>query len=70
MPFRNLDPRDAERLGRITLTIHPVDGVATATGPRASVYSGDVSAALAEGGTPVPRMRVIEGKDAREVMFQ
>jgi pilus assembly protein CpaB len=60
----------AERLGRITLTIHPVDGVATATGPRASVYSGDVSAALAEGGTPVPRMRVIEGKDAREVMFQ
>ena len=61
----------AERLGKITLAIRAVDGVAEATGRRSSVYGGDVSPALAEGTTPSgPRMRVIEGKDARDVTFQ
>ena len=40
----------AERLGTITLAIRAADGIAEATGHRASVYGGDVSAALAEGG--------------------
>lgn len=61
----------AERLGKITLAIRAVDGVAEATGRRGSVYAGDISPALAESATPgTPRMRVIEGKDAREVTFQ
>jgi pilus assembly protein CpaB len=61
----------AERLGKITLAIRAVDGVAEATGRRGSVYGGDVSSALADSGTQAaPRMRVIEGKDAREVSFQ
>ena len=62
----------AERLGKITLAIRAVERVAEATGHRSSVYGGDVSAALAEGGgtSGAPRMRVIEGKDAREVTFQ
>jgi pilus assembly protein CpaB len=61
----------AERLGKITLAIRAVDGVAEATGHRTSVYGGDVSAALADGGiSGALRMRVIEGKDAREVSFQ
>jgi len=59
----------AERLGKITLAIRAMDGVAEATGHRASVYGGDVSPALGDG-TISPRMRVIEGKDAREVTFQ
>ena len=55
----------AERLGKITLAIRAVDGVAEATGPRSSVYGGDVSPALADGATPgAPSMRVIEGKDS------
>ena len=55
----------AERLGKITLAIRAVDGVAEATGRRSSVYGGDVSPALADGTTPgAPRMRVIEGKDS------
>jgi pilus assembly protein CpaB len=61
----------AERLGKVTLAIRAVDGVMEATGRRASVYGGDVSPALADGTTSgSPRMRVIEGKDAREVTFQ
>ena len=61
----------AERLGKITLAIRAVDGVAEATGRGGSVYGGDISPALAEGATPgAPRMRVIEGKDAHEVMFR
>jgi pilus assembly protein CpaB len=59
----------ADRLGKITLAIRAVDGVAELASHR--VYGGDVSPALAEGATPLsPRMRVIEGKDAREVTFQ
>jgi pilus assembly protein CpaB len=59
----------AERLGKLTLAIRAVDTMADATGHR--VYGGEVSSALADG-TPAsgPRMRVIEGKNAREVTFQ
>jgi pilus assembly protein CpaB len=61
----------AERLGKITLAIRAVDAVPEATGRRASVYGGDVSPALADGTVPSgPRMRIIEGKDAREVSFK
>jgi pilus assembly protein CpaB len=61
----------AERLGKITLAIRAVDGVAEATGRRASVYAGDVSPALAGDPAPSsPRMRVIQGKDTHEVTFQ
>ena len=61
----------AERLGRLTLAIRAADGIAEATGPRSSVYGGDVSPALADGITPgVAKMKVIEGKDRREVTFQ
>ena len=61
----------ADRLGKITLAIRAADGVMDATGRRALVYGGDVSPALADGGASgAPRMRVIEGKDAREVTFQ
>jgi pilus assembly protein CpaB len=61
----------AERLGKIALAIRAVDGVPEATGPRASVYGGDISRALADGTAPgSPQMRVIEGKDARTVTFQ
>jgi pilus assembly protein CpaB len=61
----------AERLGKVTLAIRAVEGVAEVIDRRASVYGGDVSAALADGGTSgAPRMRVIEGKDAHEVTFQ
>lgn len=70
-------PQQAERaalaghLGKITLAIRAVDGVPEATGRRVSVYGSDVSPALADGDTPgFPRMRVIEGKDARNVTFQ
>jgi pilus assembly protein CpaB len=61
----------AERLGMVTLAIRAADGVAEATDPRASIYGGDVSAALADGGTGAPiHMRVIEGKGVQEVTFQ
>ena len=61
----------AERLGKVTLAIRAADGVAEAISPRGSVYGGDVSPALADGGTSAaPRMRVVEGKDAREVTFR
>jgi pilus assembly protein CpaB len=59
----------AERMGKVTLTIRAVEGVADASGPRVLVYGGDVSAALVGGGTSALRMRVIEGKDTREVKF-
>ncbi len=59
----------ADRLGRITLAIRAVDGVTNVNGR--GVYSGDVSPALAEGGPQnSSRMRVIEGKDARDVTFE
>jgi pilus assembly protein CpaB len=61
----------AERLGKVTLAIRAMDGVAEAPGGRSSVYGGDVSRALADGTIPgALRMRVIEGKDAREVSFR
>jgi pilus assembly protein CpaB len=61
----------AERLGKVTLAIRAVDGVMDLTGQRSSVYGGDVSPALADGGTPNgPRMKVIEGHDTREVTFR
>jgi pilus assembly protein CpaB len=60
----------AERLGKVTLAIRAMDGVAEAPGGRSSVYGGDVSRALADRTIPgALRMRVIEGKDAREVSF-
>jgi pilus assembly protein CpaB len=59
----------ADRLGKITLAIRAADGVTNVTGR--AVYSGDVSPALADGGPQsVPRMHVIEGKDARDVTFE
>lgn len=61
----------ADRLGRLTLAIRAADGIAEATGPRSSVYGSDVSPALAEGTTPsASKMKVIEGKDTRDVTFQ
>jgi pilus assembly protein CpaB len=61
----------AERLGKITLAIRAMDGVTDTAGHLGSVYGEDVSPALAAGGTPdIPRMRVIEGKEARDVTFQ
>jgi pilus assembly protein CpaB len=60
----------AERMGNVTLAIRAVDGVADTPDPRALVYGGDVSAALADSGTSgALHMRVIEGKDAHEVTF-
>jgi pilus assembly protein CpaB len=59
----------AERLGTVTLAIRAADGEAEVTGRRTSVYAGDVSAALTDGGMPT-RMRMIEGKDVHEVTFQ
>ena len=60
----------ADRLGKITLAIRATDAVAEATDRRGSVYGGDISPALADGSAPnSPRMRIIEGKDAREVRF-
>jgi pilus assembly protein CpaB len=59
----------ADRLGRITLAIRAVDGVTNVYGR--GVYSGDVSPALADGAPQsTSRMRVIEGKDARDVTFE
>jgi len=58
----------ADRLGKITLAIRAMDGV-TDNATR-SVYSGDVSPALADGSPQSVRMRVIEGKDARDVTFE
>jgi pilus assembly protein CpaB len=62
----------AERLGKVTLAIRAMDGVAEATAHRGSVYGGDISPALADGTSapPAPRMRVIQGKDTHEVTFQ
>jgi pilus assembly protein CpaB len=57
----------AERLGKITLAIRALNGIAGARGHRPAVYGGDVSAAL---GDSPPHMRVVEGKDDREVTFQ
>ncbi len=58
----------ADRLGKITLAIRAMDGVAEVTG--GGVYSGDVSPALADGAPQSVRMRVIDGKDARDVTFE
>jgi pilus assembly protein CpaB len=60
----------ADRLGKITLAIRATDAVEEATDRRGSVYGGDISPALADGSAAnSPRMRIIEGKDAREVRF-
>ena len=60
----------ADRLGKVTLAIRAADGGINATGHRGLVYGGDVSAALTDGGAAAPlRMRLIEGKDARDVTF-
>jgi pilus assembly protein CpaB len=61
----------AQRLGTITLCIRAVDSAAGAIGNRTSVYGGDISPALADDVVPTPtaHMRIIEGKDAREVKF-
>jgi pilus assembly protein CpaB len=57
----------AERLGRITLAIRAAEWPDDASaGPSASVFASDVSPALTDGGA---RMRVIDGKDIREVTF-
>jgi pilus assembly protein CpaB len=58
----------ADRLGKITLAIRAVDGVSEVAAH--SVYSGDVSPALADGTPQSVRIRVIEGKDARDVTFE
>lgn len=62
----------AERLGKLSLAIRAMDGVAAEeTGRRGSVYGSDVSPALADGTIPgAPHMRVIQGKDTNEVTFQ
>jgi pilus assembly protein CpaB len=59
----------AERLGKVTLVMRAVDGVVEAIGDRASIYGGDVSPALADGGTTV-HMRVILGKETQDVTFK
>jgi pilus assembly protein CpaB len=59
----------ADRLGKVTLAMRAVDGVEEATGNRASIYGGDVSPALADGGTTA-HMRVILGKDTQDVTFK
>ncbi|HEY7578792.1 MAG TPA: Flp pilus assembly protein CpaB [Acetobacteraceae bacterium] len=58
----------ADRLGKITLAIRAVD--ATTDVAAHGIYSGDVSPALADGAPQSSRMRVIEGKDARDVTFE
>jgi len=61
----------ADRLGKVTLAIRAMDGLTDVTGHPGSVYGGDVSPALADDRAPgTSRMRVIEGKEAREVTFQ
>jgi pilus assembly protein CpaB len=61
----------AERLGKITLAIHAADGAPETAGRPTPIYGGDVSPALAEGVKPsLPSVRVIEGKETREVKFQ
>lgn len=61
----------AERLGKITLAIRSADATMDAVSSRASVYSGDVSPALVGAGTvATSHMRVIEGQNARDVLFQ
>ena len=60
----------ADRLGKITLAIRAVDGVAEQLGAGLGLWRRRLPG-LAEGTTPSgPRMRVIEGKDARDVTFQ
>nr|WP_294543074.1 Flp pilus assembly protein CpaB [uncultured Rhodopila sp.] len=74
----------AERLGKVSLAIRSVEpqaaasangeppqAAASANGEPPSVYGGDVSAALADGGIAgPPRMRVIQGSDSHDVTFQ
>lgn len=70
-------PRQSERvalaahIGKITLAVRAAEGAVDAGDHRHSVYGSDISSALADQGPPnPPHMRVIEGKDAREVTFQ
>jgi pilus assembly protein CpaB len=58
----------ADRLGKVTLAIRAVD--TTTDIAEHGVYSGDVSPALADGAPQSARMRVIEGKDTRDVTFE
>jgi pilus assembly protein CpaB len=58
----------ADRLGKITLAIRAVDAVTEVA--QRSVYSGDVSPALADGAPQSVHIRVIEGRDARDVTFE
>lgn len=59
----------ADRLGKIMLAIRAMDGTTDFNGR--GVYSGDVSPALTDGAPQnTSRMRVIEGKDARDVTFE
>jgi pilus assembly protein CpaB len=61
----------AERLGKVTLAIRAADGVAETSRVRSTVYSGDVSPALTDRvASGSAKMRVIEGKEARDVTFQ
>jgi pilus assembly protein CpaB len=74
-------PEEAERvavaaqLGRLSLTIRAMEGDATtAERARRSVFGGDVSPALSESDRsdrPVgARMRIIQGNDRQEIVFQ
>jgi pilus assembly protein CpaB len=58
----------ADRLGKITLAIRAVDAITDVAAH--GIYSGDVSPALADGAPQSSRMRVIEGKDSRDVTFE
>ena len=58
----------AERLGRISLAIRAADAVEDLSGPSAlSLWRGCLGCA---GRKSSPRMRVVDGKDDREVTFR
>lgn len=67
-----LTPREAEqaavadRLGKISLAIRAAEETATRTDPSVPVYAREVSSALADAPT---RVRVIDGKDVRDMTF-
>ena len=61
----------AERLGKVTLLIRSAEAAASPDAELPSVYGGDISAALGDRAIAgAPRMRVIEGNEARDVTFQ
>jgi pilus assembly protein CpaB len=72
-------PEQAERLavgtqlGRISLVVRSIEGVADAAVPRPSlVFGSDVSSALTgpQAASPVPRMRVIQGGAQQDFSFR